>query len=73
MTDPMPIHALRDYLHGARLLAITTAAEALGTSDTLHHDHIRHIALLQGALHAVQDEIAAHEPHVGHGSETPLQ
>jgi hypothetical protein len=66
------IYALRDQLEAARLEAITEAAAASGgaTVSTEAASRIGHLHL---ALLAVRDEIEAHTPKLGAGSEQPLQ
>jgi hypothetical protein len=66
------IHALRDQLEAARLQAITQAAAMSGGTEvsTEAASRIGHLHL---ALLAVRDEIEAHTPKLGAGSEQPLQ
>jgi hypothetical protein len=70
MTDIAPIHALRDRLEKSRLTAIEELAARGGAPST---DALQNIALLQTALTAVEEEIAAHEVKIGGGSQKPLK
>lgn len=67
-----PIHALRDVLETARLQAIQELASADGVTAAVSTEDLRRIAFIQLALVAVREELAAHEPKVGGGSEQPL-
>ena len=53
----------------ARLAAVTIA---LG-SDALAADALQELAILQSALTAVREEIAAHEVRLAGGAEQPLK
>ena len=66
------IYALRDKLEAARLEAVTQAAAGSGGAavSTEAASRIGHLHL---ALLAVRDEIEAHTPKLGAGSEQPLQ
>jgi hypothetical protein len=66
-----PIHALRDVLETARLQAIQELA-ADGVTPAVSPEALRRVAFIQIALVAVREELAAHEPKVGGGSEQPL-
>ena len=66
-----PVHALRDVLETARLNAIQELA-AGGVTPTVSTEALRRVAFIQMALVAVREELAAHEPKVGGGSEQPL-
>jgi hypothetical protein len=68
-----PIHALRDHLEAARLEAITQAADSVGRPDSVSVEAASRIGHLHMALLAVRDEIEAHTPKLGAGSEQPLQ
>jgi hypothetical protein len=67
-----PIHALRDYLETARLLAIGQAAKTASGPGDIPDDLIARIGHLHLALRAVREEIKAHTPRLGSGSEAPL-
>ena len=67
-----PVHALRDYLKAERLRIIAQAARMLGDSGAVAADSLGALAHVQIALHAVQEEIQAHSPRLGAGSEEPL-
>ncbi|PNG26234.1 hypothetical protein [Methylocella silvestris] len=69
MTDPLPIHHLRAALEAQRLTAVEELA-AEGGAQTL--ESLQKLAIIQGALQAVGDEIKAHEIKVGGGGEKPL-
>ncbi|ACK51863.1 hypothetical protein Msil_2952 [Methylocella silvestris BL2] len=69
MTDPLPIHHLRSALEAQRLTAIEELA-AKGGAPTL--DSLQKLAIIQGALQAIDDEIKAHQVKVGGGGEKPL-
>ncbi len=66
------IHALRDNLEAARLQAIQELASADGATPAVSTEALRRVAFIQIALAAVREELAAHEPKVGGGSEQPL-
>ncbi len=66
------IYALRDQLEAARLEAITQAA-AVSSGGEVSTDTAARIGHLHLALLAVRDEIEAHTPKLGAGSEQPLQ
>jgi hypothetical protein len=66
------IHALRDHLEAERLNAITQAAASAGDSGAIAHETVARIGHLHLALLAVRDEIEAHTPKLGAGSEQPL-
>lgn len=67
-----PIHALRDNLEAARLQAIQELASTGGLGSSASTEALRQVAFIQIALTAVREEIAAHEPRLGGGSEEPL-
>jgi hypothetical protein len=73
MVKRMPIHALKDTLEQARFQAIQILAPASGTMPLLSDEALRRLALIQSALIAVREEIAAHEVKVGGGAEQPLE
>ena len=66
-----PIHALKNVLETARLNAVQELA-AGGATPAVSTEALRRVAFIQLALVAVREEIAAHEPKVGGGSEQPL-
>jgi hypothetical protein len=66
-----PLHALRDILEAARMQAIQELA-ADGVTPAVSTEALRRVAFIQIALVAVREELAAHEPKVGGGSEQPL-
>jgi hypothetical protein len=66
-----PIHALRDVLETARLQAIQELA-ADGVTPAVSTEALQRVAFIQLTLVAVREELAAHEPKVGGGSEQPL-
>ena len=70
MSSREPIHELLAKLSTARLQAIEELAAREGT---LSIEDLRGLAVLQTAVTAVEDEIAAHETKLGGGSETPLR
>jgi len=43
---------------------------ALSSADALPGNALRDLAVLQGAVAAIADEIAAHTPTIGHGAES---
>ncbi len=65
------LQGLRASLEAARRQAILGAAEADSRLDLDAADQYARIAHLQMALMAVREEIEAHLPKVGFGSETP--
>jgi hypothetical protein len=67
-----PIHALRDTLEAARLKAIQELASGDGMTSAVSTEALRRVAFVQIALIAVREELAAHEPQLGGGSEQPL-
>jgi hypothetical protein len=67
-----PVHALRDYLKAERLRIITDAARVFGESGVVDGGSLGALAHVQIALQAVQEEIQAHSPRLGAGSEQPL-
>lgn len=67
-----PLHALRDILEAARMQAIQELASADGVTPAVSTEALRRVAFIQIALVAVREELAAHEPKVGGGSEQPL-
>jgi len=67
----LPIHELEEKLVAARLRAIEALAGAAGPIDS-STDGLAGVALLNAALMAVRDAIAARQPHVGSGGELPL-
>jgi len=71
LTDA-PIRALRDYLETARLLAISQAAKDASGPGDIPDDVIARVGHLHLALSAVREEIEAHTPRLGSGSEAPL-
>jgi len=66
------LQALRDHFEAARLEAITRAAALSPTSGAAAEMAAR-IGELHLALLAVREEIEAHTPKLGAGSEQPLQ
>ncbi len=70
MTDSEPIHNLRAKLEAARLKAVEELAAKGGEPPV---EGLQKIALLQGALTAVLEEIKAHAVKIGGGSEEPLK
>ena len=73
MAQSMPIHALRDALEAARLQEIQKLASTGETTLSVSDENLRRVALLQIALIAVREELAAHEVKVGGGDEKPLE
>jgi hypothetical protein len=69
MVDPLPVHHLRAALEAQRLLAVE---ELAANGANLPTDALQKLALIQGALTAVEEEIKGHEVKIGGGSETPL-
>jgi hypothetical protein len=67
-----PIHALKDTLEAARLQAIQELASADEVTSVVSTEILRRVAFVQIALIAVREELAAHEPQLGGGSEQPL-
>jgi hypothetical protein len=67
-----PVHALRDHLKAERLRIITEAARAFGGSGAVDAAGLGALAHVQIALEAVQQEIQAHAPRLGAGSEQPM-
>ena len=43
---------------------------ALSSADALPGNTLRDLSVLQGAVAAIADEIAAHTPTIGHGAES---
>jgi hypothetical protein len=66
------MHALRDHLREQRANALAHAASVSASTGAVDPDSLRRVADLHIALTAVQEEIAAHLPKVGGGSEEPL-
>jgi hypothetical protein len=70
-----PLHDLRDRLAAARLDALKRLAAA--PSESLASPEgmaaVRGAGELHLALLAIRDDLAAHEPRVGYGSERPLE
>lgn len=52
--------------------AIQELASADGVTPAVSTEALRRVAFIQIALVAVREELAAHEPKVGGGSEQPL-
>jgi hypothetical protein len=73
MAKRTPIHALRDTLETARLQAIQELASTDGTARSISTEALRRVAVLQVALVAVREELAAHEVKLGGGGEQPLE
>lgn len=69
MPKDQPIHALRANLEDARLKAIKTLAAA---SNPLSVSALNELVMLQVALTAVREEIAAHGASLGGGAESEL-
>jgi hypothetical protein len=67
-----PVHALADILEAARSQAIQELASADTVDLVLSTEALQRVAYLHIALVAVRDELAAHEPKVGGGSERGL-
>jgi hypothetical protein len=67
-----PIHALRNTLEAARLQAIKELASTDGLTSAASTEALRRVAFIQIALTAVREELEAHEPQLGGGSEEPL-
>lgn len=67
-----PVHALADILEAARSQAIQELASAGAVASVLSTEALQRLAALHIALAAVRDELAAHEPKVGGGSELSL-
>jgi len=67
-----PIHELRDSLEDARFQAIQELALADGGTSSVSTEALRRLAFVQISLTAVREELAAHEPQLGGGSEQPL-
>lgn len=67
-----PVHALADILETARSRAIQELASADAVASALSIEALQRVASLHIALVAVRDELAAHEPKVGGGSERSL-
>jgi hypothetical protein len=68
----MPIHALKETLEAARFQAVQVLASAGGAIPMVSDEALGRLALLQVALVAVREELAAHEVKVGGGAEQPL-
>ena len=69
MTEMKPVHALQTALEVARMREIREISKA---PSQLSNEALRRIVIVQVALTAVREEIAAHEVKVGGGSERPL-
>ena len=70
MIQHFPIHELRTQLEAARLKSIK---ELAAKKDALAADALQELAILQSALTAVREEIAAHEVRLAGGAEQPLK
>ena len=70
MTTSTPIRDLRTNLETARIQAVKALAESAGE---LPIDALQRLAIIQGALTAVREEIESHEVKVGGGGELPLR
>jgi hypothetical protein len=68
-----PIHALRDTLDAARLQEVQKLASAGGAAPPNSDEALQRVALLQIALIAVGEELAAHAVQAGRGGEQPLK
>jgi hypothetical protein len=68
-----PIHTLRSYLETARLQAVENAASSYAQSGAVAPQALHELAHLHMALQAVREEIDAHLPRLGSGSERPLE
>jgi hypothetical protein len=65
-----PIHELQTKLEIARLQAVEELAAKRESPST---DSLQKLSILQTALKAVEEEIAAHEVKIGGGGEVPLK
>ena len=73
MAKRTPIHTLRDTLATARLQAIRELASTGETTPSISTEVLQRVAVLQVALVAVREELAAHEVKLGGGGEQPLE
>jgi hypothetical protein len=69
MPSPNPVHALLAKLETERLSLV----QKLAQSSALSADALKELATLQAALTAVSEEIEAHGPKLGWGSEKELK
>jgi hypothetical protein len=72
MDNYMRIHALKGTLEAARLQEIQKLALAERGTPAVPIEALRRVTVLQIALMAVREELAANEPKLGRGSEQPL-
>ena len=70
--DTRPVHRLLDRLLNERLKAIEAMAEQEASGAIPSGDQMRALSELQLVITAINDEIARHEVHMGHGAEKPL-
>ena len=68
----LPVHALAEIIEAARSQAIRELASADALASVLSTEALQRLASLHIALAAVREELAAHEPKVGGGSERGL-
>jgi hypothetical protein len=65
MSNDHPVHALKSHLEAARL----TAVQALAANESaVSPNDLKDLALIQAALVAVREEIAAHGGKLGWGT-----
>jgi hypothetical protein len=70
MTSENPVHDLQKALAAARLRAVE---ELAANGETFSPDDLQKLAILQGALSAVNELIAEHQGRLGWGPAAPLE
>ena len=69
MQTAHPIHTLRETLEAARLELV----QKIASGGTPSAEDLKQLAVLQGSLTAVREEIESREPKIGFGGEKGLE